>query len=285
MKISVVIPVYNEEECITQCLEALFKNTVKPYEIILVDGGSTDNTIKLAEKFSVKIIRSPGEKAASSRNIGIRYATGDIIAFTDGDCIVSNNWIEEIFNGFKQKNIEGLGGCVKPAPARNNIEEFWGNFSLNEIMSFGNEEYKVVRKTLNNTFITANCAYKRSLLVQLGGFNDWFGNNAEDVDLFWRAIDSGAKLKYIPSIKVEARSVTTLSGIKKKSFRNGISSSKLQKKYGSFFNCDINIYKLFIKKIVTLVKGEKWSYFYIIELIYHLLGKYYGSFIAKVINI
>lgn len=77
--------------------------------------------------------------------------------------------------------------------------------------------------------MTANCAYKRSLLVKVKGFNNWFANNAEDVDLCWRAIKSGARLMYIPDVQIYAHNVTTINGVAKKSFRNGYSSSKLQR--------------------------------------------------------
>lgn len=285
--ISVVMPVYNEAANIISTLEALYSNTILPDEVIVADGGSTDNTVQLIkERFpQATVINNPEKNAAAGRNEGIKKAHGDIIAFTDGDCIVDKYWIENISKAFTENEIDGLGGKVLIAPPINHIEEYWGNLAWKLIMNFGDEPYIVDRCTLNDAFVTANCAYKRSLLVKVKGFNNWFANNAEDVDLCWRAIKSGARLMYIPDVQIYAHNVTTINGVAKKSFRNGYSSSKLQKKYGSKVNFDPNIYKMLGRNIVGLLRREKDAGLNVLELTCHLAGKYYGSIKAHVINV
>lgn len=285
--ISVVMPVYNEAANIISTLEALYSNTVLPDEVIVADGGSTDNTVQLIkERFpQATVINNPEKNAAAGRNEGIKKAQGDVIAFTDGDCIVDKHWIENISKAFSEHEIDGLGGKVLIAPPINHIEEYWGNLAWKLIMNFGDEPYIVDRCTLNDAFVTANCAYKRSLLVKVKGFNNWFANNAEDVDLCWRAIKSGARLMYIPDVQIYAHNVTTINGVAKKSFRNGYSSSKLQKKYGSKVNFDPNIYKMLGRNIVGLLRREKDAGLNVLELTCHLAGKYYGSIKAHVINV
>lgn len=285
--ISVVMPVYNEEKNIIDTLTAIFNNTVLPDEVIMADGGSSDKTVDLVkEKFpQVIIVNNPKKNAASGRNVGIKKAKGDIIAFTDGDCIVAQDWIENITRAFADNDVDGIGGKVLIAPPVNHIEEYWGNLAWNLIMNFGDDKYIVDKCTLNDAFVTANCAYERKLLVELKGFSNWFANNAEDVDLCWRAIQSGAKLMYIPQVQIYAHNVTTKKGVAKKSFRNGYSSSKLQKRYGSKFNFDPNIYRMLGHNIIGLIKHEKDADLNLLELTCHLAGKYYGSFKAHVINI
>ncbi len=285
--ISVVMPVYNEEVNIIQTLEAIYANTRLPDEVILADGGSTDRTVSLVKKHfpQVKVYNNPERNAAAGRNVGIKYAKGDIIAFTDGDCVVAKDWIEQIQSAFENHDIDGLGGKVLNAEPRNHIEEYWGNLAWNLIMSFGNTSYTVDQCTLNDAFVTANCAYSRGLLLKLKGFSSWFGNNAEDVDLCWRAIKTGAKLMYVPEVKIYAHNVTTVQGVAKKSFRNGVSSSKIQKRYGGRVNFDKNIYKMLFQNIKGLFHKKQDAGLNLIELTSHLAGKYYGSFKVRVINI
>lgn len=285
MKISVVIPVYNEEKRIEETLKALDNSSEQAYEIIVADGRSTDNTLSLIKNKYPKVIclDNAFRKASAGRNLGIKAASGDIIAFTDGDCLVDENWIKNIRKAFENEDIDGIGGKVLTAKAENKYEEYWGNLAWNLIMSFPDQPYYVSEKKLNDAFVTANCAYKKTLLQEIGGFDDFFGNNAEDIDLCWRALDKNAKLKYVPDVVIYAHNVTDLKGIIKKSYRNGISSSKLQKVYGSKFNFDGNIYKMLFKNLFTLYKKDAGLNF--IELFFHLLGKYSGSFQFGVINI
>ena len=220
MKISVVIPVFNEEKRIVNALDSIYRGIVQPDEVIVVDGRSTDNTVDLIKaKFPmVMVLNNPERTAASGRNVGINNAKGDIIAFTDGDCLVDDNWLSNIAKSFRDFPIDGLGGKVLNAKPENRYEAYWGNLAWNLIMSFPDEAYEVKAKALNDSFVTANCAYKRELLKQINGFDEYFANNAEDVDLCWRALDAGAKLMYVLDVVIYAHNVTTLKGIAKKKF-------------------------------------------------------------------
>lgn len=112
MHISVVIPAYNEEKYIKGCLESLDKQTVKPYEIILVDNNCTDSTIAIAKEFNVTIIPEKKQGMIFARNTGYDAAKGDIIARTDSDTRLPPDWIEKIAAEFEQNTLDGLTGLV-----------------------------------------------------------------------------------------------------------------------------------------------------------------------------
>lgn len=287
MTISVVIPVYNEERRILHTLKAIYDGSLLPTEIIVVDGGSSDHTVEIVMNSypDVILLNNPDKTAATGRNVGILEAHGEIIAFTDGDCLVARDWLRNIAKHFEDTDIDGLGGKVLNAVPENRYEEYWGNLAWNLIMSFPDESYEVREKKLNDAFVTANCAYRRDLLFRINGFSEFFANNAEDVDLCWRAIDRGAKLVYVPDVIIYAHNVTTLKGIAQKSFRNGVSSSKLQKVYGNKVNYDPAIYRMLVRNLAGVIKKEKNAELNCIELLCHLFGKYYGSIKVGVINI
>lgn len=286
MNISVVIPAYNEEEHLGECLRALANGRMKPYEVIVADGMSEDRTVSIAKEHGATVVVNRKRHAAGGRNAGIERATGEVIAFLDADCVPDKDWLREINRAFESEDIDGLGTYIEPAKAENIYEEFWGHLSLQLIMTYGDKPYYVTEKTLSSAFITASCAYKRELLNRLNGFSDFFANNAEDIDICWRALDAGAKLKYIPSAKIAAHSPRDIKGIRRKSFRNGISSSKLQKVYSNRrFNIDRRLYGALLSNLVGVITRKKYARLFVVEILCHLAGKYYGSIKYGVINL
>lgn len=113
MKISVVIPAYNEEELLGSCLEALNNQTVEPFEIIVVDNNSTDKTAEIAKKYGAKVLFEPKQGAAYARNTGYQVAKGDVLARTDADTIVPKNWIEKLQQAFEKENVAIVCGGVQ----------------------------------------------------------------------------------------------------------------------------------------------------------------------------
>jgi glycosyltransferase involved in cell wall biosynthesis len=86
-KISVIIPVRNEAEKIERCLEAVFNQTKKPFEVIVVDGHSTDKTVENARRFPVKVVYEDYGTVGGARQVGVKNAEGDYVAFTGADYI------------------------------------------------------------------------------------------------------------------------------------------------------------------------------------------------------
>ena len=123
MKVSVVIPVYNEEKYIKNCLESLMKQEEKPDEIIVVDNVSTDNTTNIIKNYKdIKIIKKHFQGIGRARNAGFDQAKGDIIARCDADTIVPTNWIKAIKEDFtKDDSIVAISTpvCIYDIPLIN----------------------------------------------------------------------------------------------------------------------------------------------------------------------
>ncbi|MCX6685434.1 MAG: glycosyltransferase family 2 protein [Methanoregula sp.] len=129
--ISVIIPTFNEEENIAQCLVSLRHQTVprSEYEIIVVDGSSKDRTCEIAQKYADRVFVQTSRKIGGARNDGMMAATGDVVATTDADCIIPPTWIETIKKGFEDKDIVQLYGPVYPIEEgiKNSISLFFAN--------------------------------------------------------------------------------------------------------------------------------------------------------------
>lgn len=90
IKFSIIIPNFNEGKYIRECLESVFKQTYKNYEVIVVDDGSTDDSIDIIKDFDVKFYHSNGLHAGGARNIGLDNASGEYVVFLDSDDYLAN---------------------------------------------------------------------------------------------------------------------------------------------------------------------------------------------------
>jgi glycosyltransferase involved in cell wall biosynthesis len=111
MKVSVVIPAYNEEKYLEECLQSILDQTDKPDEIIVVDNNCTDKTVEIAKKYNARVVTEAIQGMIPARNKGYDCAKYEIIARTDSDTHVPKNWIELIKENFaKDKDLLGLSG-------------------------------------------------------------------------------------------------------------------------------------------------------------------------------
>ena len=127
MKISVVVPAYNEEKNIGKCLESIVNQQEKPDEIIVVDNNCIDKTVEIAQKFGATIVKEKNQGMISARNAGFDAAQYEIIARTDADSILPKDWIAKIKERFKDPNLGALSG-----PA-----SYFGTPIFSEISKFG----------------------------------------------------------------------------------------------------------------------------------------------------
>jgi len=116
MKVSLIIPVFNEEKYIGPCLDSLEKQIEKPDEIIIVDDNCTDNTINIVKKYKkslpIKIVKEKKLGIVFARNKGFSKAKGDILARCDADSVLPKNWIKKIKENFSKNKIDGLTGPI-----------------------------------------------------------------------------------------------------------------------------------------------------------------------------
>jgi len=117
-KVTLITTVRNEEASIKIFLESILKQTRKPDEVILVDGGSTDKTLNIMKNYKsrikdIRIFTKKGNRSVG-RNFAIRKSTHSIIAVTDAGCILDKHWLENIMKPFEDKSIDVSAGFYKP---------------------------------------------------------------------------------------------------------------------------------------------------------------------------
>jgi glycosyltransferase involved in cell wall biosynthesis len=129
IKVSLVIPAYNEENHLRSCLEAINNQTIAVYEVIVVDNNSTDDTRKIASSFKfVKLVNEIKQGVVYARNTGFNLAKGNIIARIDADTILPSDWIFTLTKIFNANDIDALSGAVNYYDIV--FEKFWRKADL-----------------------------------------------------------------------------------------------------------------------------------------------------------
>jgi len=112
MKVSVVIPAYNEEKYIKKCLASVTNQIVPADEVIVVNNNSIDKTVAIAKKFGVKIVNEKKQGMTPARNRGFNEAKFEIIARCDADAVLPPDWIKRIKENFEKRKIDAISGPV-----------------------------------------------------------------------------------------------------------------------------------------------------------------------------
>jgi len=224
MKYSIIIITKNEEEMIRECIRSVRNAAVNysDYEIIVSDGGSTDNTIRIAEEEKVIINKSPIGRGVQN-NTGARLAKGEFLIFLHADTLFAKDGFSVITKGFDSENIK-IGKFKMKFDELNFMYKFYSYFTKYDsvLTSFG-DQCIVVRKSFYN---------------ELGGFPDW--QIFEDVHFLKKARRS-TKLKVLPSTVFTSARRYKKNGLLIQQLRNlyyiflyytGINHKNIKEKYG-----------------------------------------------------
>jgi len=112
MRATVVIPTLNEEEKLRACLEALSRQTMEGFEVIVVDGGSTHGTVEVARGFGARVIPLGERGIARAREVGFAAARTGVIASTDADAVPPPHWLERLVEPFSDPDVVGVYGAT-----------------------------------------------------------------------------------------------------------------------------------------------------------------------------
>jgi cellulose synthase/poly-beta-1,6-N-acetylglucosamine synthase-like glycosyltransferase len=245
--VSVVMTVLNMESTIDECLRSLISLDYPKdkYEIIVVDGKSKDGTIEIVQKH-IKDTKSPKIKlyekeglVGVGRNEAFSHAQGKIVAITDGDMVVPQNWLDNLVNEFDE-DVGGVGGPNDNADtslittAIGCIDVQGPSFDVVPIR--GKNPYKEGFKSDSNVYTTVcrNSAYKKSVLEEVGGFDERI-ISCDDPELNIKILKKGYKLKYAPNALVKHHHRSSISGFYKQQRRYAVSQAVVNKMHPELY--------------------------------------------------
>ncbi|MEM3696642.1 MAG: glycosyltransferase [Candidatus Bathyarchaeia archaeon] len=233
-KISVIVPVKNGAAYIKELLDSLMQIDYDKdkLEIIVVDGNSTDNTREIVSQYPVKLLleERPGLNAA--RNTGLKNSNGEIVAFTDADCIVPKDWLIRIVDNFRDfDNVGCVGG---------NVVGYYDSF----LSHYSDESFipvmRIFRKkeALNSVMppqkypAGCNMAVKRDALNKVGLFNEGIKYGFDEDELVERICREGYTMILDPEVLVKHKHRPALKELLKQNFSYGRGLGLMLRKMG-----------------------------------------------------
>lgn len=252
--ISVIIPVYNSGKTLSRCLEAVINQSYgrDKYEIIIVDNMSRDSSREIIKKFPVTFLSEDTiQSSYAARNKGIKEAKGDILAFTDADCIVSDQWLEQGAAYFQDPKMGCVAGNIISGESANYIEEY---SAKKEVIIQGKDDTSFPYPFAK----TANAFYRKKVFSRVGFFESYW-RSAGDADLAWRMqIETDYTIKFASDTIVRHVHRSSLKALFLQSLKWGFGFTLLRKKYKN-------------KIEIRTLKQTIWIFFHLFCAVFSIL--------------
>ena len=207
-KLSIVIATYNRYKDLVDCLDSIIKMNYLPFEIIIVDSSSTDDTRKIKDSYPIRFVSIKEKSRERARNIGSSLAEGDIVAFLDDDVLAHPQWSKHLVETYKHSQIGGVGGRVIPYGAPENFYQKVIKVDVGKIFKtgfvMGNYDTLLESPIEVDSLIGCNMSFRKGVMKKVGGFDENFSGNCfrDDTDYCVRIRKQGYKLLYQPKALV-----------------------------------------------------------------------------------
>lgn len=283
MKVTVAVLTFNEQENIPDIMGSLKTQTFsrEMFEVLIVDNGSTDGTLAAIEPFAesmgnVRVVNNPVRGIAPGRNVALRYAKHDLIAYTDADVILPENWLANLVEGYEKisqydKNLVAVGGGNVPVKDGGSfldalgvtLNSFWG--------SHGSTQGMLFERVVPVPHIpTLNILYNAKVLKRFKGFDEKFRMVCEDPELNFRLTQAGYKIYYLPNVTVEHKMRPSLRTWLKNVFTYGRGRTQLIVKHPSHFRLMYLLPPLIVLAFLA-VPFSFWQPAFLFSFVYFLL--------------
>ncbi|MBV6499732.1 MAG: hypothetical protein CJBNEKGG_02195 [Prosthecobacter sp.] len=229
--ISVIVCTYNGSATLAACLESLEKLNHSAYEVLLVDDGSTEDIGRIALAFpQVRYLRQDHAGLSAARNLGMEEARGELLAYTDDDCIAEEDWLCHVAAGFDDEAWAACGGPNIPPRPRNATEAVVA-------AAPGSPTHVMLNDVEAEHLPGCNLVIRKASLKAIGGFRTHYHTAGDDVDVCWRLREAGGRLRFIPGAMVWHHRRRTLRAYLRQQRGYGHAEALLMKDHPERFTC------------------------------------------------
>jgi cellulose synthase/poly-beta-1,6-N-acetylglucosamine synthase-like glycosyltransferase len=228
-KVSIIVATLNSERTIDECLRAIFElNYPKDFlEVIVVDGCSKDATVKIAQKYPVKVVSAP-LNAPAAYNYAMKMVSNDVLGFIDADAKVEKEWLNKLVVCLDDLQVAGVSGGIETW----NTENAWARSIGYDLKN----RYARLKKYVVRV-ATMNLLLKKSIIEAVGGFDENLPSQY-DTDLGFRITSRGYKILFEPSAKCYHFNRSTVSGYFRQQLQYGKNTAKLYFKHAKLIRGD-----------------------------------------------
>lgn len=223
VKVSIVVASYNSQDTIEECLKSILSLNYSEgfFEIIVMDGGSKDATVKIAEKYPIKVV-SIRLNAPAAYNYAMKIASHPILGFIDADAKVEVEWLKKLVPHLSDPDVAGVSGSIETW----NSENPWARSIGYELKN----RYKRIGK-YTGRIATMNLLLKKAVIEEAGGWDEKLPSQY-DTDLGFRISAKGYKIAYEPSAVCYHFNRPTLKTYYRQQLQYGKNTLKLYFKHG-----------------------------------------------------
>ena len=239
-RVSVVVCAYNAERTMDACLASLRTLNYPNYEIIVVNDGSRDRTLEITERHKrlydadpegprLEIISQENKGLSIARNVGAAAATGEIVAYTDSDCVPDPDWLAFMVYKFVRSGFVAVGGPNFPPPEPSLVPAAVA-------VSPGGPTHVLLNDEVAEHIPGCNMGFTKKALEDIGGFDAVFAAAGDDVDLCWRLQNKGYAIGFSPASTVWHYRRNTVKAYLKQQMGYGKAEALLYFKHPYRFN-------------------------------------------------
>lgn len=220
--ISVIVPVLNMEKTIRATMDSLMKLKYpeEKIEIIVVDGMSRDETRNIVGEYPVQLVDQEGKGLNAARNTGIKYSSGELLAYTDGDCVLPEDWAIKIANNFDEPVIGFVGGTMEGYDKSNPLSNYMDESFFQVTPGF---RYRIETNDLRLMQFPAgaNMAFRRHSLERVKFFDENINYGFDDLQPVEELGFKGFRIILDPEVRILHQHRSTLRELLKQHFNYG----------------------------------------------------------------
>ena len=233
--ITVIVPMYNEERYILDCLNAILSQDYQgSMEVLVIDGGSTDGSRQIVHRvmsesrIPVRLLCNPKRIIPAALNIGLHAARGDIVVRVDAHAVIEKGYVRKCVEYLQSSGADNVGGLMRPAQNRTRIGH---SIALAMSCPFGvgtgKFHYSEREEFVDTVYLGA---FRKSTLLALGGYDETFLRN-QDYELNYRIRRAGGKILLTPAIKSHYYTRASLKKLWSQYFQYGFWKMRMLRKH------------------------------------------------------